>query len=179
MAEAIITRRWRYRLLFVFLAAVVMFFQLLPLDAGPGGLPGPDWLLLLGCAFVVRRPNYLPVTLAAVVYLLTDVMYLRPLGLWAAISVLGLEFLRTRQAVTRELPFLVEWAMLAAVIVAMTISNTLILAIFRVDQPALGLSLIQMIATILAYPLVVLFASRILGLRKMAPGEVDQLGHRL
>lgn len=179
MADAIITRRWRYRVLFFVACGVIMFFQLLPIDIGPGGLPGPDWMLLLGCAFVTRRPDYVPVWLAAVVYLLADVMFLRPLGLWAAITVLGLEFLRARQAVSRELPFMVEWVMLGGVIVAMTLANALILAVFVVSQPPLGLSLIQMIATILAYPLVVLFSSKVLGLRKMAPGEVDQLGHRL
>lgn len=179
MAEGIITRAFRFRVLFVVLALCIMFLQLLPLDAGPGGLPGPDWLLLFGCAFALRRPDYIPLLLAATIYLLADVLFMRPLGLWAAICVLGLEFLRTREAGTRDLPFPAEWAMVTGLIVVMTLAYAAILAFFGVDQPALGLSLIQMIATVLAYPVVVLFCAKLLGIRKISPGEVDQYGHKL
>jgi rod shape-determining protein MreD len=48
-----------------------------------------------------------------------------------------------------------------------------------VDQPTLGLTLLQLIATILAYPLVVAVTVFAFGLRRAAPGEVDDRGHRL
>jgi rod shape-determining protein MreD len=54
----------------------------------------------------------------------------------------------------------------------------LILGLFAVTQPGLGLTLIGLVATILAYPLVVILAGRAFGLRKIVPGEVDRLGHR-
>ena len=47
MAEALPVGRWRYRLLFAGIVCFLFFVQLLPLDVGPGGLPGPDVLLLL------------------------------------------------------------------------------------------------------------------------------------
>ncbi|MBT8457572.1 MAG: rod shape-determining protein MreD [Rhodobacteraceae bacterium] len=179
MAETIVTRRWRYRAIFAALAFIVIFARLLPLDAGPGGLPGPDLVLLLAFAWVLRRPDYVPVVLVAVVMLLMDVLFLRPLGLWAACTVLALEFLRSREAGARDLPFLFEWVLVGGVIVMMTLGNMLILALFAVSQPPLGLLLIQMIMTILSYPLVVLFSAKGLGLKKMSPGAVDQLGHKL
>ena len=179
MAEVVVTRRWRYRTRSVALSFLDVFARLLPLDAGAGRFPGPDVILLLAFVWVLRRPDYVPALLVAVVVLMTDVLFLRPLGLWAACVILGLEFLRSREAASRDLPFLLEWMMVTGVIVSMTLGYVITLALFAVDQPALGLTLIQMIMTILCYPLAVVFSGRILGLRKMAPGAVDQLGHRL
>ena len=179
MAEPVTTRVWRYRALFLGLAFVVIFARLLPLDAGPGRLPGPDLLVCLSFAWITRRPEYVPVLLIAAVILLTDVLFMRPLGLWTACVVLGSEFLRSRVPFWRDMPFLLEWLVTAIVIAAMTIGYILTLAIFAVDQPALGLSLIQLMATIAAYPVVVFFSVAVLGLRKVVPGTVDQFGHRL
>ncbi|MDU8945489.1 rod shape-determining protein MreD [Ovoidimarina sediminis] len=179
MAEVVVTRRFRHWCLFLVLSFLVIFTRLLPLDAGPGRLPGPDLLVCLAFAWVLRRPAYVPVAMIAGVILLTDILFLRPLGLWAFCVVLGSEVLRRREPFTRDLPFLLEWLMVGMVIVIMTLGYTLILAVFAVSQPSIGLTLIQMIATILAYPLVVLFSSRIVGLRKAAPGAVDNLGRKV
>ncbi len=179
MAEVLVTRAWRYRTLFAVLAFLIVFLRLLPLDPGPGNLPGPDLLVGLAFAWVLRRPDYVPVLLVAAVILTTDVFFLRPLGLWTACVILGLEFLRAREPFSRDLPFLFEWGVVATTIVFMTLGYVLILALFAVDQPALGLTLLQMLATILAYPLIVLFSARVIGLKKIPPGAVDQLGHRL
>ena len=179
MAEVIVTRNWRHRALFLALAFIVIFARLLPLDTGPGKLPGPDLLVCLAFAWVLRRPDYVPVTLIAAVILLTDILFMRPLGLWTACVVLGAEFLRGREPFSRDLPFMLEWMVVSTVIAVMTVGYVLILALFVVDQPALGLTLIQMIATIAAYPLVVVFSARLLGLKKIPPGAVDQLGHKL
>ena len=179
MAEVLVTRRFRHWCLFLLLSFLVIFARLLPLDAGPGRLPGPDLLVCLTFAWVLRRPSYIPVTMIAAVMLMTDILFMRPLGLWAFCVVLASETLRRREPFSRDLPFLFEWLMVGMVIVIMTIGYTLTLAIFGVDQPAIGLILIQMIATILAYPLVVFFSSRILGLRKAAPGAVDNLGRKV
>ncbi len=179
MAEVIVTRNWRHRAVFLGLAFIVIFARLLPLDSGPGQLPGPDLLVCLAFAWVLRRPDYVPVTMIAAVILTTDILFMRPLGLWTACVVLGSEFLRAREPFSRDLPFMLEWMVVGTVIAAMTLGYVLTLAIFAVDQPALGLTLIQMIATIVAYPFVVLFSARLLGLRKIPPGAVDQLGHKL
>jgi rod shape-determining protein MreD len=179
MAEGIVARRWGYRALYLGLCLFIVFVRLLPLDAGSGGLPGPDLILCLTFAWVLRRPSYVPLGLVALVLLTTDVLFLRPLGLWAGIGVVAYEVLRQREATSRDLTFPLEWAMIAGVVVSMTVANALILALFAAPQPVLGLTLLQMIMTVLAYPLVVLFSSALLGVRKSAPGEVDRLGHRL
>src|SRR6056297_633829 len=96
MADTLPTGRWRYWLLFLAIAAVLFFVQLLPLDLQPGRFPGPDVLLLLAIAWVLRRPDFVPVLLVAAVFLLADILFMRPLGLWTALVVLGMEFLRAR-----------------------------------------------------------------------------------
>ncbi len=179
MVEVIVARRWRNRFLFLGLAFLFVFARLLPLDAGPGGWPGPDMILLFAYAWALRRPDAVPVLLVTAVVLMTDVLFMRPLGLWTACVVLGLEFLRARSGLTRDLPFLGEWMMVGATILAVTVLNATILALFVVIRPALGQVLIQMIVTVAAYPLVVLFSAAVFGIRKAPPGAVDQLGHRL
>lgn len=169
---------WMYRLTFVALAAALAFVQLLPLDLGPGQIPGPDILLLLAFSWVVMRPEFVPVALLAAVMFLADLLFMRPLGLWTALVILGAEFLRGRSFTLRDTPFLLEWLLVAAVIVAIFLANALILALFAVTQPGFGLTLIRLVATILAYPLVVILAGRAIGLKKIVPGEVDRLGHR-
>lgn len=169
---------WGHRLTFLGLAAAIGFVQLLPLDLGPGGFPGPDVLLLLALSWVVMRPDYVPVTLLAAVFFLADLLFMRPLGLWTALVILASEFLRVRSFTLRDTPFLLEWLQVAAAITVIFVINTLVLALFAVAQPGLGLTLIRLIATILAYPLVVILAGRAFGLKKIVPGEVDRLGHR-
>ena len=179
MAETIASRRFLWRSVFVALVLLVIFVRLLPLGEGAGGVPGPDLLVALALAWAARRPDYVPALLVAAVMLLADFLFLRPPGLWAAITVLGVEFLRNRETAFRDLPFLVEWGIVAALLLAMTLANAAVLLVLMVDQPTLGLTLLQLIATILSYPLVVAVTVYALGLRRAAPGEVDERGHRL
>ena len=167
-----------HRLMFLALAAAVAFVQLLPLDMGPGQFPGPDVLMLLAFSWVIMRPDYVPVSLIAAVFFAADLLFMRPPGLWTALVVIGTEFLRVRSFTLRDTPFLLEWALVAGVITAVFIANALLLGIFGVTQAGFGLTLIGLGATILAYPLVVILAGRAVGLKKIAPGEVDRLGHR-
>ena len=165
-----------YRATFVFLVAAVTFAQLLPLRPGPGNVPGPDIILLIALAWIVMRPEYVPVLLLAFVFLLTDLLLMRPPGLWTALAVLAGEFLRGRQAQLRAASFAVEWALIAGIILGMTIANALVLAIFGVTQPGFGLTVLRLVFTILCYPLVVILAGRAFGIRKVRARDQDRFG---
>ena len=178
MVDGSIAGRWRYRALFLAVAALLFFVQLLPLEVNPGRFPGPDVMLLLAIAWVLRRPEYVPVVLVAGIFLLADLLFLRPLGLWTAIVILGLEFLRARSVAMRDWSFLIEWLVVASTITVMFVLNTLVLTIFMVNDAPLGLVILRLIATVVAYPLVVALGARAMGLRKIVPGEVDGLGQR-
>ncbi len=179
MAETLLLRRLLWQGVFLGLCATVVFLHLLPLGGTAEGLPGPDILVLMAFAWVLRRPDYVPVFLVAGVMLLADLLFLRPPGLWGAIAVLGHEFLRNREPGLRDLPFLVEWGLVASLLLVMTLGEALVLLVAGVDQPRLGLTLVELIVTILAYPVVVAVTVLAFGLRRAAPGEVDQRGRRL
>lgn len=169
---------WTYRFVFAVIAAAIAFVQLLPLDLRAQPIPGPDVLTLLAFSWVVMRPEFVPVALLAVVFFLGDILFMRPLGLWTALVILGAEFLRSRSVALRDASFLAEWALVTGVFSAILVANTLILALFAVDQPGLGQAVLRLVITVLFYPLVVILGGRAVGLRKIVPGEVDRLGHR-
>lgn len=173
------SNKWLYRLIFLALVSVIVFAQLIPLHTTPREWAAPDLLVCLCYAWVLRRPEYMPALLIATVMLATDFLFMRPPGLMAALFVLGAEFLRARAQIMRELPFLLEWATVAGVLLAVMLANRFVLIIVMEPRPPLGLSITQLISTLAAYPLVVLFSRYVAGIRKVAPGEVDALGHRL
>jgi rod shape-determining protein MreD len=179
MAEAIRDRAWFYGLIYIALALVIVFLQLVPLRNTPGRLPGPDILLTLTLAWVMRRPDYLPAGIVGMVVLVQDLILMRPPGLWAALMVLACEFLRSRAALTRELTFVMEWLAVSAVMLGMLMGYKLICAVAFVPQPAFGLALVQVLWSALIYPIVVLASRAGLGLYKPAMGEVDDRGRRL
>jgi rod shape-determining protein MreD len=179
MADAVTRRPLGYWSLFLALSAAWFFVRLLPLDTLPAAFPGPDLMLCLTFAWVLRRPGYMPAPLVAAVFLLEDLLLMRPPGLWALLAVLGTEFLRNRQGLLREVTFPAEWAMVAAVGFALLLAERTVLFLLIVPQPVLGQDLLQMIFTMALYPLVVLVSHFILKVRKPATGEVDALGRPL
>jgi len=170
---------WLARSLFVVAVTVMLFLRLLPLQSEAGALPGPDLLMCLCCAWVLRRPDHLPALLIAGAVLVEDMLLMRPPGLWAALMLLGTEFLRSRAAFSRELTLVSEWVMVAVVMLAMMLAFRVVMAVTLLPQPGLGLTLIQFLFSVLAYPFVVGALRLAFGLRKPATGEVDALGRPL
>ena len=179
MAEAPNMRIWSGRALFLGLLAIVVFFQLLPLDARPQSLPWPDLLLLITLIWVARRPDYAPVLVIGVIFFLTDLLFQRPPGLWTALVLLLTEAIRKRATRLRAAPIAVEWGTIATGIIGLTLAYRLILTIAMTPTPPLGLTLLQMIMTILSYPVLAACAHYVFQVRRPAPGAVDSLGHRL
>lgn len=170
---------WVFRGLFLAAALFLLFVRLLPLGNAPGSLPGPDLLLCLILAWVIRRPDFLPMPLILIVILGEDLILGRPPGLWTAIVIIATEILRGRVALTRELNFLVEWMLISGVMLAMMLAYRLALGIAFVPQSAFGFAAVQVLWSIGLYPLVVGLSRLILDLRKPATGEIDSFGRRL
>lgn len=179
MVDPLSRQRLFHRALYIGVALLVLFLRLLPLSSGASGWPGPDITLAVTLAWLLRRPEYVPAVLVVAVMLVEDLMFQRPPGLWALIVLGGTEFLRDREASLRDLPFALEWLTISALLLAMVLANRLVLALMMVPQPALGLALLHLLATIAAYPLVVIASYTAFGLRRAAPGEVDAFGRRL
>jgi len=170
---------WLHRLLFVGLALFLLFARLLPLGSEAGDPDGPDLLLCLIFAWTMRRPDYLPALLIAAVVLLEDMILLRPPGLWTALVVVASEFIRGRVALTRELSFGVEWLLVAGLMVGLLLAYRMVFMLVLLPQPNFGFALVQVIWSVLCYPLVVLLSRYVLDLHKPAMGEIDAYGRRM
>lgn len=187
---------WLHRLLFLAIALFLLFWRMLPLPApsmtacGEGAqwcrltawawrMPGPDLQLCVIFAWTMRRPDYLPVLLIAAVVLLEDLVLMRPPGLWTALVLIASEFLRGRVALTRELNFAVEWLMVAGLMLGMLLVYRFVFALALMPQPGFGFAMVQLIWSILCYPLVVFLSRFVLDLHKPGMGEIDAYGRRM
>ena len=179
MAEPRPARIWVMRAAFIGIALLVMFYRLLPLDMMPPRFAGPDILVALCFAWALRRPDYVPALSIAGVMLLADILFQRPPGLWAALMLLAVEFLKSRDRRDRETTFLMEWLRVAIVLLAITIAYRLVLALLIVPTGTAFLTLMRYATTIAAYPLVVILSQGLLGVRRMAPGDFDHAGRSL
>lgn len=179
MVEPRIAWIWIWRGGLVALVLLLGFLRLLPLGLHVEGLPAPDLIRALVLAWLVRRPDHLPAWLVVGLFLPLDLLLHGVPGLDAALMLLATEFLRARQDFLRNLPFVMEWLAIAAVLLVMAGLGQVVLMLFGLPGPALGPALLRALLTALAYPGMVLVAGAVLGLRKPALGEVDALGHRV
>ena len=179
MGDSPVARIWIGRAVYLAVAMAIIFLQLLPLDTAPPEWAPPDVLLAVTLAWVARRPEFLPFFVVFLVFLLTDLLFQRPPGLWAGLVLILTETVRSRSRGLRNVPLALEWGTVAVGIVAITLANRLVLAIVMTPQAPLTPTLVQMVLTIAIYPVVVVVAQVLFGLTRPAPGQVDSLGHRL
>ncbi|MDZ7906592.1 MAG: rod shape-determining protein MreD [Cypionkella sp.] len=178
MIDPVTLTLWRGRIGFVLIAALLVFLALLPIGGDAGRWPGPDVLLCIVFAWMMRRPDYLPLWLLAGVMLLADTLLMRPVGLWAALTVIAAEVLRTRSVLMRELSFPMEWAVVAGLMLLMLLIYRFVFALTLLPQVGFGAGMVQWLWSVMAYPAVVLFTSYALALRKPSLGEIDAYGRR-
>jgi rod shape-determining protein MreD len=170
-------RLWGYRAGFAAISAAILFYALLPFGRPEGGWPGPELTLCVVIAWVLRRPDYVPLWLMVPILLLDDALLMRPLGLWTLIVLLVTEFLRRGVDHAEALPFSSEMSLAAGWITAAFVANHLALMLLLAETPPLWGQAFQMLVTILCYPIVAV-ASQLIGVRRLGPGELDSLGAR-
>lgn len=139
---------------------------------------GPDLLIAFAFAWSLRRPEYVPSLVLALVFLLADLLLQRPPGLWAMFALLASENLKGRSRSLRDATFGAEWIAVAILLVGILIVNRVVLSLLLVPAPQLQLSLMELGATVLIYPAVVFITRSVMGVRRAAPGELDTLGGR-
>lgn len=169
--------RLRGSALYMLSALILMFFKLLPLNPGTIIWPGPDLMLALTLAWVLRRPDQLPALVIVITMLVGDLVLLRPLGLWTALVLMGSEAARSREVRWRDQSFPMEWLRAATLVTMIMLGQHLVMLVFLLEVPPFGMLVLHLVATVIAYPLVVLFSRYILGLRKMSLAEAGRLGY--
>jgi rod shape-determining protein MreD len=179
MDRAMFSSVWAYRALYVGLVVALLFLRLLPLGSIAGSWPGPDLVLCLTLAWVLRRPDYTagadhraddPARGSA-----ADA----PAGAVGRHHCAGDRVPAPPGALARELSFAVEWLLVAVVMAAAMLGFRLVLLLAMLPQVSLGQAMIQLIISILCYPVVVGASRLAFGVHKPATGEVDAYGRRL
>jgi len=134
MVEAQAGKVFTGRLLFVTLLIAIIFVQLMPIDTLPRRWPWPDLLVVTTMVWVARRPDFAPFWVIAGLFLLTDLLFQRPPGLWAALVLILSEAIRKRAPNIRNMPIGLEWGTVTVGIVAITLIYRLTLAILFLPQ---------------------------------------------
>lgn len=199
MPELSPLRLWSMRAAYLGLSLFIILCHLMPLELAPRGwvwedgdtLPGigaqpvyrtgwaaPDFLLALTFAWSLRRPEYVPPLAIAAVFLLSDFLFLKPPGLGAALVVSAALILQARSRGLRDQTFALEWFTMAITVIGLALATRMVAALFLLPQPGVELVAMQVIGTVLVYPVVVLLSFLVLQLRKSAPGDVERQGQR-
>lgn len=172
------SRTWPMRGAYVALALLVIFVHLLPLDTVPRKWSPPDVLLAFTLAWALRRPDYVPALLVATVFLLADLMLQRPPGLYAAMVVMGCDFLKSRSNGLSETSFLGEWTTVAIVLAAILLLYRVVLGLVVLHETPMTLTLSRLALTIAIYPLAVVVSQSVLRVRKPTPADANAMGAR-
>lgn len=158
------------------LILAVVLMRILPLAPGRIHWPGADLALCLCLAWVLRRPEQVFAGVIAVLFLFEDLLLMRPLGLWPLFVLAASEALRLRAFRWRDQAFVFEWLRVALLMGLMMIGYRLIMILFLLPVPGLGATTLQWLASVIAYPIVVLAARWLAGLRRLSAVEIERLG---
>lgn len=161
---------------YIAIGFAILFFRLMPLSPGEPGLPGPDLMLCLTFAWLLRRPDQLPVVVVVTLSLTGDLILDRPIGLWSLLILVATETLRPRAQRWADQAFVFEWLRIATLIGLMLIGYRVMMILFLLPVPALAPVMLQWLATVTAYPFVVL-ALQLMGVRRLTAAEIEMMVH--
>lgn len=169
---------WLRRLTLFALVLGAIFLKLLPLQSGGSTLPWPDLILCLMAAWAIRRPALVPLGMVVLVGLLTDFLFIRAPGPWTLILILCFEVLRVQARREGTMSVATEAGTILAVFTSAFLANRLILAVFAVPQPPFGATVLELLVTVLAYPLVALVTVFIFRVTRPDPTDIQGLRGR-
>jgi len=170
---------WLRRAGFIAIGALFMLQALIPLDLTANRLPGPDVLYCLTMAYLIRRPEFVPLWSIIFVFFLRDVLTMAPLGIWTLLIIASTELVRANLQAFREYFFGIEWLWVAVIFGAMLLAQQLILALTLSASPTFVDLLLQFLFTTGIYPVIVAFMKYGFRIDKPAAGKTDARGHRL
>jgi len=178
MAEPANRQVWVGRAIFLGLACLIIFIQLLPLDQRPSLFSPPDVLLVFTLVWVARRPDYVPFVVVGAVFFLADLLFQRPPGLMAALVLIASEIIRARVRAMRDVSLIAEFGLIAVAVIVIAAINRAVLAIVLNPIPYQVLELLHILATLVAIPFVMGAAQYIFGVRHTTPGQYENTGLR-
>lgn len=170
---------WSYRLLYVGLCFVMILGSLFPFELFSGSFPAPNLLLAVTFAWLLRRPDYVPLWLIAAVFLFADFLLMKPLGLETLMAVGVTEVLRRQVQQRDTLTVPVELLQVSLWIWITLGATRLVLIVLGTPVPPLSSELLYILSTMSCYPIILLITQYLFGVRRLQGGESDSLGSRV
>ena len=154
-----------YTLSFSLISFVLIFIRLLPLDNFSTDFAAPDLLLCVTLVWCLRSPASAPIILLGFLFLMQDVLFQRPPGLFAASATMLCEWCKRQSFQSEEFPFSLEWLTASLAIIMIFFLTRAVAMLSVISIPPLHLSLKEVFVTIISYPFVVLLLRFGIGLK--------------
>ncbi len=113
----------------------------------------PDLLTCLIFAILINRPKLFPSYLILLIYILADIILMKPIGLYCALIFVAAELVRKYNNTIRKEPFLIHWFIFLLCLTAVQILYISIHKLFFMPSPQLILVTKQLVLTTFFYPL--------------------------
>lgn len=159
---------WFQRSVYSMICMIFIIWLISPQSSLPQAVPAPEFFLCLTLAVILRKPEVLSVILIAVIFLLCDFLFNRPVGLWSGIVIILTEFTKTQYWRYKDSNFVSTWLFSSILIAFGMGSYLLVLILFMVPYTDLSQYLVWVLITILCYP--IMFCLSFLVVR---PGKQD------
>ena len=154
---------WIQRSTYLIFSFFLVVWLIVPQNPFKQTIPTPDFLFCLTLAIIFRRPNLLPIAFIGLVFLSTDILFNRPIGLWTAIVLITTEFARTQFWRYKGVNFITTWLFVSFLILLATFFYMMILKIVVISQTDFWHYLIWALLTILIYPIMFCLSFLIVG----------------
>ncbi len=170
-------RIWIDTTKYMILSFLIISIQILPLPIIQQEILWPDLLFLATSSWLIRRPNDLPMFIIFLIHILSDVILLRPIGLWSGLSLVVFVFINWRISRTKAIfKFGQELVFVMSLSTLLIITNMLFHYIFRIINPPLTMILLQLTFTLIIYPLVIFFLHYVIGVRHVRHIDIMNRG---
>ncbi|MCY4542013.1 MAG: hypothetical protein OXB95_06405 [Rhodobacteraceae bacterium] len=138
------------------LATVVDIQPATPLS---GSFNFPNLVYCLICAWIIRSPRNAPALVVAALFLLLEVIYGLPPGLWTALMLVATELLRSVSPRLGSYSFVAEWAFVCLLFsLALLLYQLALLLTFAQAMTTVAMTK-YIVSTALCYPLAAAIAS--------------------
>ena len=113
----------------------------------------PDLLTCLIFAILINRPELCPPYIILPIYILSDIILMKPIGLYCALVFVAAELIRKYNTLIRKESFLIHWIVFLSCLAVIQVLYISIHKLFFMPSPQLVLLIKQFVLTSFFYPL--------------------------
>ena len=113
----------------------------------------PDLLTCLVFAILINRPKLFPSYIILLIYMLADIILMKPIGLYCALMFVATELIRKNNKTIRKETFLMHWFIFFSCLLVVQILYISIHKLFFMPSPQFIIFTKQFVLTMCFYPL--------------------------